>query len=236
MTLALFHHFAVFPEDVGVPLEVFVALTKTITGCDTSKKTTMQIRASLKTLLKHHLLKGSTGSGVLMHDIVRDYTISQLGEATLREKQIDTARALLDARPEGGFVPAEHASPFTLEGYVARQLAVHFRASWMEGEAPPSAWMGHEDEAVLRAMALAVGYEELVAMAAEAEAAGDYLLAARYSWVGTKLRTQGRLSGEVCADLHYRAADLLARIPEVQRDDALQSFEQVVLSAAVSRR
>ena len=51
MILNLFREFAVFPEDVPVPLEVFTALTETVAGCKASKKATMQIRASLKTLL-----------------------------------------------------------------------------------------------------------------------------------------------------------------------------------------
>ena len=38
--------------------------------------------SSLGTLLKHNLIKGSlaTGSGVFMHDIVRDYVIHQHSE------------------------------------------------------------------------------------------------------------------------------------------------------------
>ena len=71
MMLAIFSHFAVFPEDVAVPLDVFTTLTKTVAGCEPSKKATMQIRASLTTLLAYNLLKGSTsaGAGVFMHDI-----------------------------------------------------------------------------------------------------------------------------------------------------------------------
>lgn len=51
VTLALFGLFAVFPEDVPVPLDVFTALAKLVTGSQPSKKMTMQIRASLATLL-----------------------------------------------------------------------------------------------------------------------------------------------------------------------------------------
>ena len=39
------------PEDVPVPLDVFTALAKLVTGSQPSKKMTMQIRASLATLL-----------------------------------------------------------------------------------------------------------------------------------------------------------------------------------------
>ena len=71
MTLAIFAHFAVFPEDVPVPLDVFTVLTRALAGpgCEPSKRTTMKIRACLKTLLNYNLLKGSTseGSGVFMH-------------------------------------------------------------------------------------------------------------------------------------------------------------------------
>lgn len=239
MTLSIFNLFAAFPEDVAVPFDVFAALSKLITGTEEgSKKSMLQLRSSITTLLNYNLLKGSTteGSGVFMHDIVRDYTIAQLEGDRLRELQLQVTQALLDARPEGGHPTAEHAPTSTLEGHVARHLSWHMRGALAEGEAPPQAWVAHEDEAVLRAVAVAVGLHTLVALCDSAHAAGKHLLAARYAWVAAKLSTVGRLSGEACADLHYRSADLLAQVPEAERKSSeaeILSLEQVVLSAAV---
>jgi len=195
----------------------------------------MQIRASLTTLLAYNLLKGGTaaGAGVFMHDIIRDYTIGQLEGEELQAKQAAITQALLDARPESGFPTAE--APSTLEGYVARHLFWHMRGALADGETPPEDWIAHEDGAVLRAVAMAIGYDALMAMAGAEEAAGKHLHAARYAWVAGKLGEQGRLSGEVWSDCLYRAADLLALVPEVQReqDVTVLPFTQLVFSALV---
>ena len=139
--------------------------------------------------------------------------------------------ALLAARPDGGFRTAEHASPFTVEGYVARELYWHLRAARGDGDGEcshdvPDAWMTHEDEAVLRGVAMAVGHDALVVLADSAEAAGEHLRAARYHWVASKGR---RLSGMAVADLLYRSVDLLVLVPEAQRGDAALAFEQASL-------
>ena len=69
MILTLFNHFAVFPEDVPVPTDVFTALTPILVGGAPSDKTTLKLRGCLTTLLNYNLLKGSVaeGSGVFMH-------------------------------------------------------------------------------------------------------------------------------------------------------------------------
>ena len=115
---------------------------------------------------------------------------------------------LLDARPEGGFTTVEHSTSAMLEGYVARQLSWHMRGALGENEAPPEAWLTHEDEAVLQAVAVAVGCDALLVMADSAEAAGEYLNAARYVRVAGKLGDQGRLTMEVWNDLLYRYCQL----------------------------
>ena len=76
---------------------------------------------------------------------MRDYTISQLDEQALRARQAAATQAVLDARPPDGFPTAEHASPFTLEGYVARQLHWHMRGALEE--VPPEQWITHKDYA-----------------------------------------------------------------------------------------
>ena len=66
---------------VAVPVGVFTALTSVLVeGAVPSKRLTFDLRTCLTTLLNYNLLKGSLaqGSGVFMHDIVRDYKIAQL--------------------------------------------------------------------------------------------------------------------------------------------------------------
>ena len=126
-------------EDIAVPFDVFTTLSKLITGGEEgSTKAMVQLRTSIKVLLNYNLLKGSTaeGSGVFMHDIVRDYTIAQLDGDGLRELQLQVTQALLDARPEGRFPTADPATPWTPAGYVARQASWHMRGGLGEGEAP----------------------------------------------------------------------------------------------------
>lgn len=126
---------------------------------------------------------------------MRDFTIAQLDEQELKQQQGRVVAALLDARPEGGFTTAEHSVNATFKGYVSRNLAHHMRGSIGGGEPPPDAWppeawLTHEDEAVLRAVAVAVGYDTLVALASSDESGGNYLGAARYTWVAAYLGTQ----------------------------------------------
>lgn len=142
-------------------------------------------------------------------------------------------QALLEVRPKEGFPTAEHSAPSTLEGYVARQLFWHMRGALGDGEAPPEAWVTHQDEAVLRAVAVAVGYAGLVALADSAEAMGECLDAARYAHVASTLGDDGRVCGAVWNDLLYRAVDLVGLVPEAQRgEDAVRAFEIEVLARA----
>lgn len=107
------------------------------------------------------------------------------------------------------------------------------REALVEGVPPSEVWITHQDEAVLRAVAVAVGHTALVAMADVAEAADEYLSAARYAWVAAKLGDEGRATKEVWVELMFRATDLLALMPEAQRgEDAVRAFEQEVLGAA----
>ena len=167
---------------------------------------------------------------------VRDYTINQLGEEALRAKQAEITQALLDARPEGGFPTAVHSTHATLEGYVARQLYWHMMGALTEGQAPPEDWITHKDQAVLRAVAVAVGYDGLVALADADEAGGECLRAARYVWCASKLGDEGKVNAEVRTDLLYRAVDLVALVPDAQRgEDTVRAFESEVLGGAWCR-
>ena len=131
--------------------------------------------SSLGTLLKHNLIKGSlaTGSGVFMHDIVRDYVINQHSKEELCGLQKSVAATLLAARPEpGGFVMPAFAGPATFEGYIARQMHWHFSGAAKESEEPPDSWMRHPDNVILMNVAGAVGAEKLAALAVAREEAG----------------------------------------------------------------
>ena len=75
LILKTFHFFAVFPEDVPVPAGLFNVFAQMLTGEAKEKKAKMVLGNCLGKLLKYNLIKGSlsSGSGVFMHDIVRDF-------------------------------------------------------------------------------------------------------------------------------------------------------------------
>ena len=105
--------YAVFAEDVPIPTAVLATCVPTIiTKASQSGKTDLAIRSALTTLLKYNLLKGglAEGSGTFMHDIVRDYVISKHTDEELKALQHEVVKALLEARPEGGFPTAEHST------------------------------------------------------------------------------------------------------------------------------
>ena len=98
-------------------------------------------------------------------------------------------------------------------------------------EPPPEAWLVHQDEAVLRATAMAVSHDALMVLADRAEAEGAWVRAARYAWVAAKLGAAGTLTMAVWNDALYRAADLLALVPAAQRaEEAVRAFEVEVLT------
>ena len=105
---------------------------------------------------------------------------------------------------------------------------------YLEDEAPPKRWITHEDEAVLRAVAVAVGHDALVAKVDDAEGEGQLMLAARYSRIATRLGDLGRLSDQIWSDLLYRTTDLLELISEEERanDSTIKSFELEALGTA----
>ena len=134
----VFKFFAVFPEDVAVPAGVFNALAPLVSGdITTGSKVRLAVGSCLGTLVKFNLLKGSiSGTGVFMHDIVREYVISQHEGSELRMLQHDVVEGVLAARPEpGGF--DEYAPAGTFDGYVARQLHWHIRGALADEGEPP---------------------------------------------------------------------------------------------------
>ena len=88
---ALFRKFAVFPEDVAVPLAVFDVLAPLWVGRDT-KRPHLKLRSWVTALIRCSLATGSLSDGVGQHDIVRHYTVSQHADEELRDLQ----QAVLD--------------------------------------------------------------------------------------------------------------------------------------------
>ena len=213
MTEQVMLFYAVFAEDVPIPTPVLVTCVPTIImKASPSAKTDLAIRSALTTLLKYNLLKGglAEGSGTFMHDIVRDYVISKHAGEELKVLQHQVVKALLGARPEGGFPTAEHSTSGSFEGYVARHLSWHIggalAVTGAAMEAPPESWIAHEeDEAVLRAVALATGHDNLLMWTETAEAAGEHLRAAQYLYVASKLGDLGRVDAQCFSDTLYRS-------------------------------
>ena len=208
---SVFLFFAIFPEDIPVPAGFFYVVTPLLADYEDKKKANLLIGRSLSTLLKFNLLKGSlsVGSGVFMHDIVRDYVIHQHSPEELRALQKSVLGAILAARPEpDGFPTSAFAAPGTFEGYVSRQLYWHFRGALEEGEDPPDAWLAHPDSVIKANVAMALGLDTLMALSDRHESAGELVRAAQASWAGSLLKS---LSQSMVNDLVYRAADLLER-------------------------
>lgn len=186
LVLKVFLFFAIFPEDVPVPAGVFNVLAPILTSIKDLKKAKLSVGSSLCTLMNYNLLKGSlsTGGGVFMHDIVRDYVIEQHAAAELRALQKRVVRDMLAARPEaGGFPASDYTAADSFEGYVARQLYWHFRGGLAEGgEEPSNAWLTHPDNIVKANLAMAVGIDFLSDLSNSREAAGALVHAAEASW------------------------------------------------------
>ena len=92
---------------------------------------------------------------------------------------------------------------------MARHLFWHIRGALSIAggtmEAPPDPLIAHEeDAAVLRAVALATGLDNLLAWADTAEAAGDHFRAAQYLNVASKLGDLGRVDAQCWSDTLYR--------------------------------
>ena len=123
--------------------------------------------------------------------------------------QHQVVKALLEVRPEAGFPTAEHSTSGSFEGYVARHLFWHIRGAlsvtWATMELPPESLITHEeDEAVLRAVAMATGLDNLLAWTDTAEAAGNHFRAAQYSYVASKLGDLGRVDAQCWSHTLYR--------------------------------
>ena len=181
-------------------------------------------------LLDYNLLKGSLslGSGVFMHDIVRDYVINQYQPSELHSLQKRVVDAVLAARPNpSGFPTSGHAAIGSFEGYVARQLFWHFQGALENGEEPPEEWLTHPDTVVISNAAMGVGLNALVTLSEAKEAAGNLVRAARISWAASQIKGIAKATR---FDLIYRTADLL----ETAANDEAVMFELKVISAAFS--
>ena len=221
---AVFHQWAVFPEDCEVSKAVMDAfapsLVEALEGGDKEAKAipvakaTFQVSSAIGTLLNFVLLNGSlSGSGVHIHDIVRDHVIAKHSEEELRAKQSAAVELLLEARPPEGFQRLEISEEGTVGFYVALHLHHHMRGALLFGADGttelPDNWLTHSDDVVQAACAMAVGHEKLMSMSKAAEARKDLILAAKLAWCGHKLGLLGRISVEQRFDDVFIASDLL---------------------------
>ena len=224
--------YAVFAEDVPIPTAVLTTCVPSIImEAKESSKTGLAIRSAMATLLKYNLLKGglAEGSGTFMHDIVREYVISKQTGDELKALQHEVVKALLGARPEGGFPTAEYSAATTFEGYVARHLFWHMRGA-LAGDEPLMEWVDHrQDLAVRQAVALGVGQDALMEMSKAMEESNEFVGAAELAWCASLLGGLGRVSGKIWTDLSYHTADLLANLPENSQGVA-RTFEREVLN------
>ena len=224
LVITVFKFFAVFPEDVAVPAGVFNVFASNITGEKREKKAKMAVGNCLSFLLKYNLIKGgfSSGQGVFMHDIVRDYVISQYSKEELCALQKTTSDALLNARPEGGFPLSGAAASGTFEGYCARNIYHHFRHSMVVGQGPPDEWIEHPDDAIKGNTAMAVGLDTMTKLSEEQEAAGELVRAAHASYSASLLNDIPQTQK---FDFIFRATELLEKADD---KDALD-FETSIL-------
>ena len=243
----LFMFFAVFPEDVpggnplslasfclisvllclSVPASFFTVVASMLTNEKSEKKAKITVGGCLGTLLKYNLIKGSltTGNGVFMHDVIRDFVINAHSPEELRALQKTVVDVILAARPENGFHTSEYTSAGSFEGYVARQIFTHFRGALGEGEEPPDAWLVHPDQAIKANVAMAVGVDGLVVLSNAREAAGELVRAAQASWVASSHKT---ISAATYIDFIFRTTDLLERADDTEA----RAFEVEALSVA----
>ena len=229
LVISVFKFFAIFPEDVPVPAGVFNVFATYLTGEKKEKKAKMAVGNCLSSLLKYNLIKGgfSSGQGVFMHDIIRDYVINQHTEEELRALQKTTSESLLSARPETGFSLSGAVSADTFGGYVARNIFYHFRHSLEEGQEPPDEWLEHTDEVIKLNTAMAIGFDAITKLSQEREAAGNLVKAARASYATSLLQD---IPHATKTDLMYRTTDLL----EQADDESAREFEKAILSMMIS--
>ena len=221
----LFLQFAVFPEDVLVPVGVLDALAPMWCERDT-KRPHLKVRSWCTALIRCSLAKGSMLDGVNQHDIVRHFVITRHTDDTLRAMQRNVVDALLAARPAGGY--PDHAPDGSLESYVATSLWWHIRGSIGADDAVSMDLIENKDNAVKSSLALAMGKERLEKTVRSWEDKGDKLAAAKLCMIGRMLLDRGQISMGEHNELVYRAVDL---ITAVSSDETIE-FEMEVLKCS----
>lgn len=103
-------------RDVPIPAAFFNKMAP-ILDKEGGKKARLKVGQALNILRRYNLLKGSLGidSGLFMHDIVRDYSISLHTDLELHILQGKVIDQILACRPETGFPTADFAGAFTFE-------------------------------------------------------------------------------------------------------------------------
>jgi hypothetical protein len=234
LVLSVFKFFSVFPEDIAVPAGLFNILAPTlIPGEKNPKKAKLTLGSCLSTLLKYNLVKGSLGAGqqgVFMHDIVRDYVISQHSAKELQELHRVVLSTIFAARPDAGFSAPENAvhAHGTLDKYICLHMHVHFRGALTDEEEAPDAWLTDADTVVLQNVAVALGFDALMVLANAREQAGELVGAAHALFVSFWTKN---IDVQAASDVLERAADLLERAD----DKNVIEFEKKVLDIVWGR-
>ena len=182
---ALLLLFAFVPEDTHCPLEVLLLMFKAVYA--SSAATLMHMRKWLRILINRSLVLG-TIDRPSVHDLVLEFAVAQHTDDALRQAHRSVVEAFRACRPEdvhGRRQFESTASDDPLLVYVSAEVEHHVRNGWLPNMEDDSlactSWLGDmPQDAIVAAAGRVLGRERLSTMAAAAEAARDWWLAARY--------------------------------------------------------
>lgn len=196
----LCHMFALFPEDVPVPLSFFDLFAESVFGF-TGKRAQLQVRNSINALLRRSMLLGSLKEGVYQHDIIRHYCIAHVTD--LPRKQRLLVEAMLATRPANGkWVRSHTTSKGSVEYYVATYGFWHVRAA-MDGGVDSQLLdkLVSNDPGLAEACGVALGLEVMRSQADARELSAnakerkhDSMMAAQILYAASMAVTSGRIS------------------------------------------
>lgn len=191
----LFAALAVCPEDVPVPLDAIKLVWRAYPASDgggmtlpaLTKIEQMQLRQAVAELVDQNLLLWDSEGGVKMHDVVRDFSRSRQGPASLRLHQRALVQLLLssDVSPAGRW---QAINPGPLSLYVARSLEIHVSEAVLENPVEDklaTSWLDYTpanelaSDFVARIVISAMGADALAALSDEAKVQRDLWRASR---------------------------------------------------------
>ena len=225
----LFYYLAILPEDVPLTMTVLKALSPHLEGSN-QKHPGRKLRSWVTALIHLSLLKGSITDGIYMHDIVRHFCQSKVGEEQLRANHKLCVDLLLSARSGDpkAFEAAGGAAPGGLSYYCHSYLSYHIREALEDStnieSCENNSWLSthlltEPDMIALASFGIAVGgptqcqeiCAHLISIQGREVEAASFLLAASY----TRL-LQG-VQHTVEADLLAEALRIICK-PEIIKD------------------